>query len=236
MHSITFEHRYLLCRTFPSQPPLYLCPLAPVSICFSRYISLFLFLSPVFPRSRSNALPAGNRRPDFSLSLSLSYPLYTRPRRGLRTVTRVHFLTRMSTSKIPRARRTRRHGVYTILRPLLRVAYSGLPLFRPLSRSLSLPLVSDSLLLSILRAFARRCTRPCYAVVVFRRREERSGRRTTGELAVREIEICPRRCAVCPCSVAREPKAEPWRRRRRYGGRARLHGTSGVASLCEGRA
>lgn len=200
MHSITFEHRYLLRRTLPSRPPLYLTPLAP-STSFSRYPSLSLSLSPSLspPFSRALALtpslPAADAPTPLSHScLSFEPSLCTRMHvRGevKVTVTRVHFLTRMSTSEVPRARRVRRHGVYTILRPLLRVAYPGLPLFLSLSLSPSLSLSFG--LTSPL--YPSRSRSPLHSPLLRGRRlwrtsRERSGRRTTGELAGREIEIC----------------------------------------------
>lgn len=84
MHSITFEHRYLLRRTFPSRPPLYLSPLAP-SISLSRYpsfaVSLSLSLSSPFSRALAltPSLPVTDTPTPLSHScLFLSYPLYTR--------------------------------------------------------------------------------------------------------------------------------------------------------------
>lgn len=83
MHSITFEHRYLLRRTLPSRPPLYLTPLAP-STSFSRYPSLSLSLSPSLspPFSRALALtpslPAADAPTPLSHSCPLSNPLYAR--------------------------------------------------------------------------------------------------------------------------------------------------------------
>ena len=67
VHSITFEHRYLLCRTFPSPsrlPPPFLS--LSLSLFFSRFPALAL--TPSLPITGAPA----------SLSLSHSYPLYTR--------------------------------------------------------------------------------------------------------------------------------------------------------------
>jgi len=119
-------------------PPFYLSPLAQ-SISFSRYSSFSL--SPSF--SRALALTPSLSVTDTPTPLSHTLSLHENAcsRRNLRTVTRIHFLTRMSTSEVPRARRTRRHGVYTILRPLLRVFRYSSPLSFSLSLSPSLSLL-----------------------------------------------------------------------------------------------
>lgn len=74
MRSITFEHRYLLRRTFPIIPLS--LPARTVSLSLSLFLSFSISLFPVFSPSRSNTLPIGNKHPDSCLSLFLS--LYTK--------------------------------------------------------------------------------------------------------------------------------------------------------------
>jgi len=173
---------------------------------------LSLFLSPVFPRSRSNALPAGNRRSGFSLPvLPFSYPLYTR-------------------ECTPEARFKDRHAStfsYTYVHlggPASTTDTTPRRLHHPLSSSACRVSRSFPLSLSLSRSpfgltplYPSRSRSPLHSPLLRGHRlsmsREKSRRQTTGELAEREIGMF-RRCTVCPCSVAREPqeKAEPRRR------------------------
>jgi len=211
VHSITFEHRYLLRPAFPSRPP-------------SRPISLSL-LHALSSLQRETLTPRSSFSLPLSLSLSLSLPLSLS----------LSFLPLHA--RTPEARFKDRHAntfflhecplgrscghdrhdatasthpssssafpVSSSLSFLLARSHSfSLPLpfswpSLPLSLSLSLSLSrllssslfrepTDSLLLSISRVLARCSTRPCCAAVVSQRREEPE---RPGELAVRETEI-----------------------------------------------
>lgn len=159
----------------PSHPSI--SPRSPPTIPFSRYLSF----SPLSLFSRvlalTPSLPVTGAPASLFLSLpllSLSYPLYTREctlqarfkdrHASTFSYTNVHLGGPAGTTDT-----TPRRLHHPSSSSARRVSQSS-----PLS--FSLPLApSDSLLLSILCALARRCTRPCCAAVVSRRRERDRG-------------------------------------------------------------
>lgn len=152
-----------------------------------------------------------------SLSLSPSSLLCTRenarPRRGLRTVTRVHFLTRTSTSEVLWTRQARRHGVYTsfvlFCAPRFRSSNSlSLSLSHTHAHSLSLsPPNSLSFFLSIHLTLHSLFHSP----LLLHDRRLSPSRGRSGQKNSQDVKI---EKAVCSRNAAREPARR--RRRRRY--------------------
>jgi len=235
VHSITFEHRYLLRPAFPSRPP-------------SRPISLSL-LPALSSLQRETLTPRSSFSLPLSLSLSLSLPLSlslsflplharTPEARFKDRHANTFFLHECP---LGRSCGHDRHDATASTHPSSSSAFpvsSSLSFLLARSHSFSLPLpfswpslpLSLSLVFSPPPSFVSPRTHSCSLSLAFSLavplapaarpsspnvERNRSGRENSRYVKRRSVS----RSVACPCSVAREPTAS-WIRRRWYGGRA----------------